>query len=321
MSVSPDNRTLICGDGFGKVRMLRRSGNALEELTEHRGHGSPVACLAFAPDDALLASCGSDEFSPVTLWDLSARPPDERHYESVGPTPPENAADLRFSSDGRVCAVEPVNYINARESQLWRVTDGRMEWLANVHLEGPNSPEPERGQIGVIGWELNDDELSERLAALADDRPMLTLLMASRVVRVWFLDANTPFAAPVPYLRGRPVLLSPNGRWLATRHESAFLIWDLDEAKPVEKAHLEKVPGAALALSADGTRLVTAKEDGKVFLWDTASDAPCREPWQLPGAGARSAAFSHDGRYVAVGNENGTIYILDLSAPPTPPEG
>ena len=83
-------------------------------------------------------------------------------------------------------------------------------------------------------------------------------------------------------------------------------------ALAAEPRKLEGHAGAARAVvySPNGKLLFTAGEDGKLIFWEASSGKKLRE-WQLGGA-AYALRFSPDSRYLAVGNANGTIYVLRL---------
>ena len=55
-------------------------------------------------------------------------------------------------------------------------------------------------------------------------------------------------------------------------------------------------------------RLASAASDGRVVLWDATSGQKMAE-WATLGA-AEALAFAADGRHLAVGHLNGTIYIF-----------
>jgi RNA polymerase sigma factor (sigma-70 family) len=68
----------------------------------------------------------------------------------------------------------------------------------------------------------------------------------------------------------------------------------------------------ALAFSADGSRLVSGGDDGRVRLWDVEA---ARELLTLGSAGGRpvrAVAFGRDGNSVAAGSDDGTVRVWDL---------
>ena len=62
---SPDNTTLVNGDGSGKLQLWdMTTGNALITLN---GHTEQVETLQFSPDGKTLVSTGQD--GTILLWD------------------------------------------------------------------------------------------------------------------------------------------------------------------------------------------------------------------------------------------------------------
>jgi WD40 repeat protein len=68
----------------------------------------------------------------------------------------------------------------------------------------------------------------------------------------------------------------------------------------------------ALACAPDGTLLAAASRDGVLAWWDAAGRR--LGEWRSPGFyfSAHTLAFAPDGRHLAVGNANGTVYLLRL---------
>ena len=121
----------------------------------------------------------------------------------------------------------------------------------------------------------------------------------------------------LPTSQARQVAISPDGKTLAAKGDALRIgIMDLTGPIPVERAQLEDNTysslsrGHALVFSPDGSQLVSLVQQGQVTLWDMKTNRKLRE-WKIPSE-VQSAAFAVDGRHLALGNQNGTIYVLRL---------
>ncbi len=164
-------------------------------------------------------------------------------------------------------------------------------------------PEPFRPLIGVPTGRIRLGRGGRMLAAVVDDE--------RGIVRILDLEGNAP---PVT-LAGHPMVerldLSPDGRWLATGtwKGTGVKVWDTRGGAPARDL---PVNGSAdVAFSPDGRRLVTASALDYT-VWDAVTWAPLlRVPWSQSGGLPGMAAFSPDGRLLAVARTRSTVQLLD----------
>lgn len=139
----------------------------------------------------------------------------------------------------------------------------------------------------------------------------------------WDVDAKRVARTVDAHARWvRKVAASPDGKLIASvADDMVCKLWDAATGRPVRemRGHAERTPTHfpsmlyGLTFSADGTKLATADKVGKVIVWDVATGnqlGTCESPgmytWDAVQrlhsiGGARSVAFSPDGRLLAVG--------------------
>src|SRR5262249_37281465 len=109
---------------------------------------------------------------------------------------------------------------------------------------------------------------------------------------------------------------SPDSRVLVVGGTSGVQLWKR-EADGWQEFAVLNVPGnwtTSPSFAADGSVFAAISNVG-VHVWDAATWEELHR-WKVPGV--QSLALSSDGRHLALGNFNGTIYLLRLAAPEEP---
>jgi WD40 repeat protein len=143
------------------------------------------------------------------------------------------------------------------------------------------------------------------LAAGASDGRVIVWDVASGLAR---MELDRGHRLPV-----NGMAISHNGRFLAAAGglgAGAVSVWDLETAQPLSSASLA-AGGEPIAFAPDRVVLAARATSpaGSVGLVDLNSD---RALSSIPVGGARSLAFSADGRLVAIGDDEETVTVREV---------
>jgi WD40 repeat protein len=346
VAISADGLMVATGREDGSIAV--RDGVTGREGSVLRGHAGRVWALAFGPDRR-LASAGADgckvwrqaegpyrraiaggpvlavspvspalaaagDGRPVRLLNLSGRV--ERELGPPGPV-----AALAYSPDGTRLAAACGDVV-----QVWRAGDGQPLCTCRGHGAAVRAvafaPDGARLASAALDgtWRLWDGS-GRQLAsggghgaavwavAFHPTDGRLATCGAEGGVRLWGADGRLLCVLEAGRLM-RALAFRPDGRLLAAAGGGSAHVWDADSG--AERYRLtDEAAQPALAFSPDGTRLAL----GVWRVVQVRDAATGRLLIALPlGRSVTGAAFTHDGRYLTVADDQGTVTLWD--APP-----
>jgi WD40 repeat protein len=236
-----------------------------------RGHQRDVVCLAFRPDGARLVSGSTDR--TVRVWD-----PATGAEERVLTGHERSLEDVAWSPDGTLIA--------SAESQtvrIWRVADG-----APLHV------------LAGGGFRVAFDPGGSRVWAGGFDG----------TVRVWDVASGALVASPRPHAdRVSSIGFGADGRALTTSWDGRVIAWDGATVTPRVTLDDHRAPVWFGSVSPDGRWLLTADEEGTMYVRDGASLAVLHTMRLSGPAHANGGWFSSDGRAIVTTSADGGIRV------------
>ncbi|WP_432973860.1 hypothetical protein [Dactylosporangium sp. CA-233914] len=294
VATSPDGTVLAAASADGHVYLWNIRDPARPVLIATLPSGAPAAArgLAFTPDGRTLASGGYD--SDVRLWDLAnpARPV----LAATMTEPTSKVFAVAVSPDGRHLAAGTGAEHNVYR---WDITDPRRPVPDGPPLSGPAS------WINTLGYSPDGG----------------TLAAGSSDNNLWLFPLG-PARGPVRLPHPDPVTTAyyePDGTLLTVASDGTLRSWHLPG--PV----ITGAGDSVFALGFDGTghRLAVGAgaADNSLAVWDVTDrdrPRPERAPLHNPPEASRyvgTAALTPDGRVFAVGREDGSLELWDVSRP------
>jgi WD40 repeat protein len=266
-----------------------------------RGHRDSIDAVALSPDGKRAATGAGDR--TVRIWDLV------QHTEAALITGgDETVTALAFSPDGSVLAAGD----RAFQVRLIRVADGTM-LRRQAHPDSVSTVDfsPDGKWLVVSGFGGNTgiypvDEAGPSKCDLRGRSAQFTdggkhVVLATQAGKLSVIDfpsckvlkeTSTHPQAPFSSASGKATLVATrNGR------DRDVLLWDALNGKPLGKLEGHTAGVTTAQLSTDGTRALTASEDGTVRLWDVSKRAEIK---RLDAPGVPFAVMSADGTLVLI---------------------
>jgi serine/threonine protein kinase len=273
----------------GSVRIWDFSGRKPTEQAVLQANSGAVHSLVFAPNNQELATGSGTLDGLVRLWTVAnggahPRAVLQRHRAPVDA--------LAYSVDGTRLATGG----NDKSIRLWDLT----------------GPEPReravlRGHTNIV-----------KAVTFSPDGHMLASGGQDNSVRLW--NIGRIWSRERAALLGHTghvlsVAFSPDARFLASASaDQTIRLWNLTGVEPTEHAILDDHPGVvrALLFPPNGRTLLSISDPGHLILWEVATGKLLRE-WVLPPVMFCSVTFTHDGKYLATGNSDGTVFVFRLA--------
>ncbi|HEX8457045.1 MAG TPA: TIR domain-containing protein [Pyrinomonadaceae bacterium] len=293
VAFSPDQRRILTAsyDGTTRVWPLDGRGDPLI-LSQHK---EPVTDAVFNHDGSLVATASQDKTARLWRVDDAAPAGEFKHDAAV--------ESVQFTPDGLWLAT-----VCGGKAVLWRVgTEGR------VPLSLPDDRAVKRLWLGgASGW------------AAAEDASIWAFELNERGE----LAVKPGMASPPEFGILRKVVFSPGGSHVALASDKQVLVERLDRAAaPTLLPHDDSV--TSMAFNADGSRVVTSSNDGKVRVWESDGgksisvfDPKVRfwmidlfaRPQSAPAETsleASEALFTHDGSRIMTFTADGVVRLWD----------
>jgi WD40 repeat protein len=283
LSFSPDGRTLYAADGAEGLRAWSLDGN---RFTESKSIGSFGRWVHGMPDGGSLLG-GTYGFA---RWDMPAftRRGDVLDRKSYSPVHNSLSADGRWLARGNF---KPV-------VTLWDLSGAAprkhatIEKLTNERSMGAVAISPDGRFLIAAPDQQNDPE----------------------PLQAWRVTEKGVDPMALPYISGGHIAFAPDGRTLAVADARSLSFVDLSQAVPAIQPAIELPDyssrwGADLLFTPDGSRLVTLRNRSITVV--KVADRAKLPPIELPIT-PECAALAPDGKHLALGNPNGTVWILRL---------
>lgn len=321
VAVSPDGDWLVSGGEDGTVAVWDR--RTRERRARFRAHTGRVHAVTVTPNGARLISTGQD--GTVKVWESTG-------LERIGSGDDEGMRTVTLAGDGRLAVVH-----RDGRTRLWDpfhdTWSSPLSSRIGDDYTGPVAFAPHGGRYAVghlYRAEVRSlvrpsgvdhavlplgHAVTARALAVAPDGTWVAVADTEGAVQLWDHAAERRTAVlPGPWGaagRAHEVVIAPDGTWLAVLYHRSGTGSEADESavrvrrlgagrrsadRPVDLAHDGRP--TALAVTPDGTRLLTASATGTVSSWDPRTGARL-SAFTDPDGPVAGLSVSPDGKWIA----------------------
>lgn len=316
---SHDGARLAVGGGEGGIHLVDAATAAVQKLGEHL---PGVLELAWQPKGTGLASSGQD--GAVQLWNTTAEANPQTLARGT-----RWAAGLGWRADGMQLAFAQGKEVVLHDGGGERLKTIAGHDMALTHLVWRGRNEVLGAGNGALFVDRIDAASIEQFTlegtpltlALSPDMKVAANGLADGTVNFRYLNSRKRSRMSGYAGKVDQTAWSANSRWLATcsTGASSIVVWDFsgkgpEGSEPLQlEGHEERIE--SLVFQPNGPLLASAGRDWRVTLWRPGPGSRSSLDVQLLDGPAGVAAFSPDGRRLAVAQPSGRLRLFTVAGP------
>ncbi|MCC6415495.1 MAG: WD40 repeat domain-containing protein [Opitutaceae bacterium] len=312
---SPDGAQLAAASAAGPVTLFDSKSGAVRHALP--GHDDGANCLAWHPSGHSLATGGQDGL--VKFWDtgagqhIASTETGVAWVEHLAWRPNADRAWLAAAAGRQLLALRADGSVlhtfkpapKSISALAWHPQGGcvAVSYFGGVCLWDaddfvPQKEFPYNNGIQSLIWSPD-----ARWLVSGNQDPSVHLWIPAEDIELQMSGYET---------KVKNLAFDHTSRWLATGGSNECCVWDCAGAgpegrEPAMLPHEAKI--CAVAFQHSHGLLATAAHDGTVMLWSPDRTKPLRATVKMPAA-ATKLAWSPDDALLAIGSEQGVIYVL-----------
>ncbi len=324
---SPDGTLILSGSDDCARLWETRSGRLLRNF---KGHNGSIAAAAFSPDSKYIVTGGTDSLAIIWNTETGARMhtisgfkfwPNNIVFNPVNNTVAISDGYLFFVTDlqsGKVVLryrffffVNNISY--NKTGNLLAITgsffDSTPQLQQATHILNTSnwriqSSSPYGDTLKITACYFTND--TEGLTAWMEDRDGKISLYAIKDIKNWEIIGKSK----VHYDELTDYKLSGNGKYMARWDKNGFTVHAtvVNDGQLTHYAKISK-PVTALAFSGNSEKIVTIDDEGTIFYREAESGKLLNTIPTNMGDNARQITIDHLGRYFALGDFNGRVFL------------